>query len=51
MTAEMIVLTCQLVIAFSDIVAMEKKSTAGIFPNAVQISTLQAKVCSKLEQY
>ncbi|CCG82728.1 Predicted protein [Taphrina deformans PYCC 5710] len=32
-----------LVIAFVDIIAVEKKSTAGIFPNAIQISTQQAK--------
>lgn len=36
-------LTGKLVIAFTDIISIEKRSTAGIFPNAIQISTLQAK--------
>lgn len=30
-------------IAFTDIISVEKRSTAGIFPNAIQISTLHAK--------
>ncbi|BFZ57525.1 hypothetical protein PYCC9005_004577 [Savitreella phatthalungensis] len=32
-----------LVVAFSDIVAIEKRSTAAIFPNAIQVSTGSAK--------
>lgn len=34
----------QLVIAFSDIVSIEKRMTAYVIPNAIQISTLHAKV-------
>ncbi|ORY77049.1 hypothetical protein BCR37DRAFT_383065 [Protomyces lactucae-debilis] len=32
-----------LVIAFNDIVSIEKRSTAGIFPNAIQLATRSAK--------
>jgi hypothetical protein len=34
----------QLVISFPDIVSIEKKMTAFVIPNAIQISTLHAKV-------
>ena len=32
-----------LVVAFADVVSIEKRSTAGIFPNAIQIATPHAK--------
>lgn len=34
----------QLVISFTDIVSIEKKMTAFVIPNAIQVTTLHAKV-------
>lgn len=37
-------LTIQLVIPFSEIVSLEKRSTAVLFPNGIQLTTLHSKV-------
>jgi hypothetical protein len=34
----------QVIIAFADVIAIEKKMTAFVIPNAISISTRQGKV-------